>query len=64
MATNQGLAARANSAGLRMLLKVAQWPTFVVNELPLDLLLRAILDGLVRVELEVAELADANGNGG
>jgi hypothetical protein len=47
-----------------MLLKLVQWPTFVVNELPLNLLLCAILDGFIRVELEVAELADTNGNGG
>jgi hypothetical protein len=47
-----------------MFLKIVHSPTFVVNELPLDLLLRAILDWFIRVELEVAELADADSNGG
>jgi hypothetical protein len=47
-----------------MFLNIVHSPTFVVNELPLDLLLRGILDWFIRVELEVAELADAYSNRG
>jgi hypothetical protein len=47
-----------------MFLKIVHSPTFVVSKLPLDLLLRAILDWFIRVELEVAELADADSNWG
>lgn len=48
----------------RVLLKIAESPTFVVDELPLDGPLGAIFNWFTRVELEVAELADANSNGG
>jgi hypothetical protein len=38
--------------------------TFVVNVLPLDVPLHAILNWFIRMELKVAALADTNSDGG